>query len=68
MKGVVPFLVVVLVIVIAVLGSYNLKQLDTIQILNEEIFEQARLRHNLVMEKYGLEKKLEKLEQDSLSN
>lgn len=68
MKGVVPFLVGVLVIVIGILAYYNLKQQQTIQLLNEEIFEQARLRHNLVIEKHGLEKQIEKLAKDTLTN
>ncbi len=68
MKGVVPFLVVVLLIVIAVLGYYNMKSQQTIQLLNEEIFEQARLRHNLLLEKHKVEQKLRKLKPDSLVN
>ncbi len=66
MKGVVPFFVVVLLIVIAVLGYYNMKHQQTIQLLNEEIFEQARLRHNLLLEKHKLRQQLEKLETDTL--
>ena len=66
MKGVVSFLVILLIIVVAVLGYYNMKQQTTIELLNEEIFEQARLRHELVLEKYMLQQQLEKLETDSV--
>ena len=68
MKGVVPFFVVVLLLVVAFLGYFNMKHQQTIQLLNEEIFEQARLRHNLLLEKHKVEQKLNKLQPDSLVN
>ncbi|MFT4754733.1 MAG: hypothetical protein ACI85Q_002294 [Salibacteraceae bacterium] len=59
MKGVYPFVLVLMILVVAILGYYNMKQKRTIELLNEEIFEQARLRHNLVFEKHLLEQKLQ---------
>ena len=66
MKGVGPILIVLLTTVIVILGYYNFEQQKTIQILNHEILEQARLRHNLILKKHVLELELEKLESDSI--
>ncbi|MGB0806127.1 MAG: hypothetical protein ACPGRC_05505 [Salibacteraceae bacterium] len=65
MKGASSLIFVVLIVVIIVLGFYNFKQQQTINLLNEEIFEQAKRRHNLVLEKHVLELKLEKMKPDS---
>lgn len=67
MKGVGSLILILLVLVIAILGYYNIKQQKTIELLNEEIFEQARLRHDLVLEKHVLELKLEEIEKDTIS-
>ena len=40
MKGVLPLVFVLMIMVIVILGYYNLKQQSTIELLNEEIFEQ----------------------------
>lgn len=55
MKGGGMILIVILVGVIVTLSYYNFQQQKTIEILNEEIFEQARLRHNLILEKHIIE-------------
>ena len=67
MKGGAPILIVLLLTVVSVLGYFNLEQSQTIQLLNEEIIEQARLRHNLVLKKHVLEQKLELLLEKPLS-
>lgn len=67
MKGSSIFLMVVLLAVIAGLAYYNFEQKKTIELLNQEILEQARLRHNLILEKHILLEKMEKLKADSLS-
>jgi len=59
-------LIVILVGVIGLLGYYNFQQHDTIELLNEEILEQARLRHNLILEKHVLENDLRAIKTDSL--
>jgi hypothetical protein len=66
MKGGGSFLLVLLVAVISVLGYYNFEQQNTIELLNEEILKQARLRHNLILEKRVLEQKIENITADSL--
>ena len=66
MKGAGSFLLVLLVAIISILGYYNFKQQNTIELLNEEILKQARLRHNLILEKRVLENEIEKLVGDSL--
>lgn len=66
MKGVGGVIIVVMVIVIAILGFYNFKQAATINLLNEEIFEQARRRHDLILENHVLETQIERLESDSV--
>jgi len=65
MKGVATILMFLLAAAVAVLGYYNFEQHTTIQLLNDEIFEQARLRHNLILKKHVLEQQLEKLESDT---
>lgn len=65
MKEVAAILVFLLAAVVAVLGYFNFEQQKTIQLLNEEILEQARLRHNLILQKHVLELQLEKLEVDT---
>tara|TARA_R110002050_G_scaffold300722_2_gene471876 strand:+ start:13698 stop:13913 length:216 start_codon:yes stop_codon:yes gene_type:complete len=65
MKGGGGFLIILLVLVIAVLGYYNYQQQVTIELLNEEVFEQARLRHEVVLEKHGLQLKIENLQKDT---
>ena len=65
MKGVGPVLIVLLLAVIALLGYYNFEQQKTIELLNDEIIEQARLRHNLILKKHVLEERLDQLESDS---
>ncbi|UTW66116.1 hypothetical protein KFE94_15895 [bacterium SCSIO 12643] len=68
MKGSSVFLFSVMAIVIVLLGYYNFEQQNTIELLNEEILQQARRRHNLILEKHVLEQKnLELMEADSLS-
>ena len=67
MKGGGPILIVLLLTVVSVLGYFNLKQNQTIQLLNEEILEQARQRHNLILKKHVLEQKLEALKQEPLT-
>lgn len=68
MKGSSVFLFSVMAIVIVLLGYYNFEQQNTIELLNEEILQQARRRHNLILEKHVLEQKnLELIEADSLS-
>jgi len=67
MKGGGSFLLILMVAVVALLGYYNFQQQKTIELLNEEIFEQARLRHNLILEKHLLKEKLEKLKVDTLN-
>ena len=67
MKGVGTILTILLATVVAVLAYYNFEQQKTIQLLNDEILEQARLRHNLILKKYVLEQQIEKLEEDSVS-
>ena len=67
MKGGGSFLLILMVAVVALLGYYNFQQQKTIELLNEEIFEQARLRHNLILEKHLLKEKLEKLKIDTLN-
>ena len=47
------------------MGYYNFQQTQTIELLNEEIFEQARLRHNLILKKHTLEKQIEELQSDT---
>ena len=66
MKGAGSFLLVLLVAIISILGYYNFEQQKTIELLNEEILKQARLRHNLILEKRVLENEIEKLVGDSL--
>jgi len=66
MKGVGPILLILLGAVVAILGYYNFEQQKTIQLLNDEILEQARLRHNLILKKHVLEQQLEKIEADSI--
>jgi cell division protein FtsL len=67
MKGSSVFLFSVMAIVIIWLGYYNFEQQNTIDLLNEEILDQARRRHNLILEKHVLEQKNEELmEVDSL--
>ncbi len=66
MKGGGSFLLVLLVAIISILGYYNFEQQKTIKLLNEEILKQARLRHNLILEKRVLEQNIEKLTPDSL--
>ncbi len=68
MKGVGPGLIVLLLAVIALLGYYNFEQQKTIELLNDEIIEQARLRHNLILKKHVLEERLDQLESDSSSS
>ena len=67
MKGVPTILMFLLAAAVAVLGYYNFSQHKTIQLLNDEIFEQARLRHNLILKKHVLEQQLEKFEMDTSS-
>lgn len=62
MKSAGTLMLFICLLVIAVLGYFNFKQTQTIQLLNEEIIEQARLRHLLILEKHVLKKKVEKLE------
>lgn len=66
MKGVGPVLIVLLVFVVSLLGYYNFQQQKTIELLNDEIIEQARLRHNLLLKKHVLEQRLEEYELDSI--
>ena len=66
MKGGSTILLVLLAIVVMVLGYYNFEQQKTIQLLNDEILEQARLRHNLILKKHVLEQQLENLVIDSV--
>ena len=66
MKGVGSILLILLGAVVAILGYYNFEQQKTIQLLNDEILEQARLRHNLILKKHVLEQQLEKIESDSV--
>lgn len=61
MKGSSVFLFSVMAIVIIWLGYYNFEQQNTIELLNEEILDQARRRHNLILEKHVLEQKNEEL-------
>jgi hypothetical protein len=68
MKGGETFLILLLIIVIAILGYYNYSQQKTINLLNEEVFEQARLRHEIVLEKYQLELQINTLQKDTLSS
>ena len=67
MKGVGTILTILLATVVAVLAYYNFEQQKTIQLLNDEILEQARLRHNLILKKYVLEQQIERMEEDSVS-
>jgi len=68
MKGSSVFLFSVMAIVIVLLGYYNFEQQNTIELLNEEILQQARRRHNLILEKHVLEQKnAELMEADSLN-
>ena len=62
MKGASSVLLILSMAVVAILGYYNLEQQKTIQLLNDEILEQARLRHNLILKKHVLEQKLDKFE------
>ena len=64
MKSAGTLMLFICLLVIAVLGYFNFKQTQTIQLLNEEIIEQARLRHLLILEKHVLKKKVEKLEKN----
>ena len=66
MKGGSTILLVLLAVVVMVLGYFNFEQQKTIQVLNDEILEQARLRHNLILKKHVLEQQLETLVQDSV--
>ena len=66
MKGGSTILLVLLAVVVMVLGYFNFEQQKTIQVLNDEILEQARLRHNLILKKHVLEQQLETLAQDSV--
>lgn len=68
MKGSSVFLFSVMAIVIVLLGYYNFEQQNTIELLNEEILQQARRRHNLILEKHVLEQKnAELIAADSLN-
>lgn len=60
MKGSSIFLIILMLTVIVGLGYYNFEQKKTIELLNQEIFEQARLRHNLILEKHVLQEKIER--------
>ena len=66
MKGGGMILIVILVGVIGTLGYYNFQNQKTIELLNEEILEQARLRHNLILEKHVLENSLKVERSDSV--
>ena len=68
MKGVSSVFNVFLVISVATLGYYNFQQQKTIELLNEEIFEQAKLRRNIILQKHVLEQKIESFEEDSITS
>lgn len=59
MKSVGSVLLGVMIAVISLLAYYNYKQQQTINILNKEVLEQARLRHILILEKYALQQRIE---------
>lgn len=65
MKGSSILMTGIFILVIAFMGYYNFQQTQTIELLNEEILEQARLRHNLIFKKHTLEKQIEELKADT---
>lgn len=50
---------------LAFMGYYNFQQRATIEVLNEEILEQARLRHNLILKTHILDQQIEEMKNDS---
>jgi hypothetical protein len=68
MKGVSLVFTGFLVVSVATLGYFNFQQQKTIELLNEEIFEQAKLRRNIILEKHVLEQKIQSMEVDSITN